>query len=372
MNELQEYTTSEQRLFHLASQKRLPISGSMELLPLCNMNCKMCYVRLSHEEMVQQGYIRSADEWLKIATELQEEGVLFLLLTGGEPFLHPEFEKIYLSLKKMGFIITINTNGTLITPELASFLKKMVPRRVNVTLYGASRDTYSRLCGSTDAFDRTVNGIKLLIKNDVPVKINVSMTKENLNDLDEIFRLGQEWNVPISVDSYMQMSKRERTNDFDSSIRLTPAEAAQVTFRSTQNKMDNKIFLEYIDQLLHNIAEAELRTVNVQHNPMNCMAGKCAFSINWKGLMQPCSILSSPSISVFDYGVTKAWNILTHSVENISLNRKCAECKYRPLCRTCAASALYETGTYDGIPDYMCQYAETLYQLFIKASKENI
>ena len=102
----------EERLCNTATQKRIPLGGSLELLPLCNMSCDMCYVRLSREEMDQKGRIRGGIEWLELAKQMRDAGTLFLLLTGGEPLLHPDFQLIYRELKKMGMIITLNTNGT--------------------------------------------------------------------------------------------------------------------------------------------------------------------------------------------------------------------------------------------------------------------
>ena len=101
MEPMQDATTIERMLLDQAKRTRTPANGSIELLPLCNMNCDMCYVRLSREEMERQGRLRTADEWLEIGRQMQEAGVLFLLLTGGEPFLFPEFRKLYLGLRKM-------------------------------------------------------------------------------------------------------------------------------------------------------------------------------------------------------------------------------------------------------------------------------
>lgn len=111
----------ERALINRAKEKKVPINGSLELLPLCNMNCDMCYVRLSREEMERKGRLCTADEWLEIGRQMKESGVLFLLLTGGEPLLFPDFKRMYLELRGMGFILTINTNGTLIDEEWAVF-----------------------------------------------------------------------------------------------------------------------------------------------------------------------------------------------------------------------------------------------------------
>ena len=74
--------TYEKHLISKAARSHTPINGSLELLPLCNMNCGMCYVRLSRPEMERQGHLHSAAEWISLARQMQKSGTLFLLLTG--------------------------------------------------------------------------------------------------------------------------------------------------------------------------------------------------------------------------------------------------------------------------------------------------
>ena len=182
MNPLDSASSVERYLCDRAVDTRTPINGSLELLPLCNMNCDMCYVRLSKEEMDRLGHMRTAEEWLAIGRQMKEAGVLFLLLTGGEPLLFPDFQKLYLGLKEMGMILTINTNATLITEEMATFFGKHKPRRINITLYGKDEAAYADLCHFPGGFARTVQGIRLLRKYGVDVKISSSMTRSNADD----------------------------------------------------------------------------------------------------------------------------------------------------------------------------------------------
>ena len=107
-------------LYQKASASGSPISGTFELTPLCNMNCRMCYVRLSKEEQTARGRLKSAEEWLNLAQRCKDAGMLFLLITGGEPFTHPEIRTIIEELHRMGFILTINTNGTMIDENTVS------------------------------------------------------------------------------------------------------------------------------------------------------------------------------------------------------------------------------------------------------------
>ena len=66
MELLDNPTTLERMILERAKRARTPANGSIELLPLCNMNCDMCYVRLSRREMEAQGRLRAAEEWLEV------------------------------------------------------------------------------------------------------------------------------------------------------------------------------------------------------------------------------------------------------------------------------------------------------------------
>ena len=356
MEPMQDATTVERMLLDQAKRTRTPANGSIELLPLCNMNCDMCYVRLSREEMERQGRLRTADEWLEIGSQMQEAGVLFLLLTGGEPFLYPEFRKLYMGLRKMGMILTINTNGTLIDEDLAAFLGANKPRRVNITLYGTDEKAYAELCHYPGGFEKTMNGIRLLRKYGVDVKIGGSLVKANRGDLDRLLDLGDELGVPVRADTYMMPAVRERSQPYDLQARLNPEDAARARIHALKREMGPELFAKYAEVSARRADQPE----HAEEKPgrMACMAGQCSFTINWQGEMRPCVILSRPAASVFDEGFRAAWEHIVEETGKIRLSAKCSACSMRHLCRTCAASALLEGGSYDSVPEYMCRYTE--------------
>ena len=80
-------STFERHLFQRAGANHIPIYGVLELLPLCNLRCDMCYIRMDLKDMESKGRLCSLDEWLSFAEEMKKAGTLFLLLTGGEPLL---------------------------------------------------------------------------------------------------------------------------------------------------------------------------------------------------------------------------------------------------------------------------------------------
>ena len=72
MDALSSTTKLEERIVLSATRKRIPLGGAFELLPLCNMDCRMCFLRLTPEQMKAQGRLRTADEWLALAEEAKK------------------------------------------------------------------------------------------------------------------------------------------------------------------------------------------------------------------------------------------------------------------------------------------------------------
>lgn len=356
MEPMEDASTVERMLLERAKHTHTPANGSIELLPLCNMNCDMCYVRLSRREMERRGRLRMADEWLEIGRQMQKSGVLFLLLTGGEPLLFPGFRKLYLGLKELGMILTINTNGTLIDEEMAAFFGKHKPRRINITLYGTNEKTYADLCHYPGGFEKTLRGIRLLREQGVDVKIGGSLAKANREDLAQLLEIGGKLDIPVRVDTYMLPATRERERPYDMQARLDPLEAAKARIYALKHEMGPDMFVQYAAQSIWLADHPQPEKERPGH--MACMAGQCSFTINWQGEMRPCVILTEPAVSVFEVGFENAWKYLVEETDKILLNPKCGVCQVRHMCRTCAASALLETGSYDGVPDYMCRYAE--------------
>ena len=358
MNHYTSDDTLEKNMIKYAAAKSVPINSSFELLPLCNLNCKMCYVRLSREEMEKQGRLRTADEWLTLAEQMQKAGTLFLLLTGGEPLIYPDFKKLYLGLKKLGFIITINTNGTLLNEGWADFFKENKPRRINITLYGADENAYKNLCNYPGGFEKTMNALKFLKERDVPAKINFSVTRANADMLGDIYRIGKELDMLVETDTYMIPAIKERYLQISEQSRLEPEEAAAKRLEIMRYERTPEMAKEYIDAVLR-----EIEKDATYPDCVSCLAGNCGFTINWKGEMKPCVTFDEPAVSVFEVGFDEAWRQISQKTKEFRLNPKCVNCSLRVICPTCVASAFLETGSYDGVPEYLCRYAAETLQL---------
>lgn len=361
--------TYEKYLIEKAVLKHIPLNASLELLPLCNMNCDMCYVRLSNEEMENLGRLRTADEWLTLAKQMQEAGTLFILLTGGEPLLYPEFKKVYMGLRKMGMILTVNTNGTLINEKWADFFAENLPRRINITLYGTTEETYEKLCHYSDGFQRTLQGIRLLRERNIDVKINGSLVKANKNDIKKIVKIANELGAGVNIDTYMYPAVRERNRPFNVQSRLLPEEAAKGHLIFLKEQMGEEAYRIMAEEKVRSMEQMEADTEDLRE--MRCQAGRSSFTVNWQGYMRPCVMLTEPSFPIFTMDFKTAWKQLGEQTEEIRISSRCSRCKFRTACQTCAACAFLETGSYKGVPEYMCRYTEETLRLLQEYLQEN-
>lgn len=346
-----------------AVQAGIPLSGTFELTPCCNMACRMCYVRLTHQQQEAIAPLRTADEWIALGQRAKEQGMLYLLLTGGEPFLRPDFRQILSALHRMGLIISLNSNGTLIDEETVAWLKDSPPARINITLYGASDETYARLCGNPKGFTQVTNAIRLLKEAGISVKLNCSLTPHNAADLDAIFEFARKEELWIQASSYMFPPLRRDASMVGTNDRFTAEEAAYYSARISCLMSGEEDFLERMRTNAPPVLTGELGEdcpeLPAEAEGLRCRAGKCSFWVTWEGKLLPCGMFPSAGAdNVFETDFRQAWQNVRRCAGGIRVSPKCTNCRLKDVCRTCAAMALTETGDFAGTPRYRCDMAE--------------
>ena len=351
MNTLPVAPAATEYLYRKASAAGIPLSGTFELTPVCNMDCKMCYVKMSRSAQEAIAPLKGAAQWLTLAEAAKDAGMLYLLLTGGEPFLHPQFQEILEGLHKMGFLITVNSNGTMIDESVVAWLKNCPPVRINISLYGASNETYARLCGNPVGFTQTVNAVRLLQEAGISVKLNCSLTPHNAKDLPKMVDIAKQNDLILQVATYMFPPVRKDGTLTGKNERFSPVDAAYYMAYADYLTLGKDRFLAQEGQLPE-LLEPE---GNCEGDGVRCRAGKCSFWITWQGKMMPCGMFPEKSApNVFEIPFLNAWQAVKESVCNIHLPAQCAACNVKDICRACAAMVVTESGCFDKVPQYRC------------------
>jgi MoaA/NifB/PqqE/SkfB family radical SAM enzyme len=348
---------------------RFPLNGTFELTARCNLSCKMCLIRIDNKRMAELGgRERTAEEWIHMAQEVQEAGTIGLLLTGGEPMLRPDFIQIYRAIAQMGFMLTLYTNATLVTEEIMEVLREFPPHRIGITVYGSSPETYEKVTGNANAYNRMLEGVERLRQLPSKLSIRTTIIKDNRKDLDEITRwahnLGSD--VEFGLSRIVTKPVRGGVADVDS-CRLSPEENVAIIEQrnidlyikplykfikknpNVNSDESNKIISENKDVINNQSLTSNNRNKKTLYG---CDSGMFSYSITWDGKLIGCEMLGDCCTHPFISSFQSAWDQFPTQVYIPPLPIQCTKCNIS--CCACPATRLSETGSLNGLPDYIC------------------
>jgi radical SAM protein with 4Fe4S-binding SPASM domain len=338
-----------------AASLRAPISGTFEITSRCNLRCRMCYVSRKADDVCSRAKEKTAGEWISLAEQAVRQGTLFLLLTGGEPFLRPDFREIYQSIAQMGFIITIYTNATLITPKVMEWLSMSPPNRVGVTLYGTSRDTYAAVTGYRDAYDKAIQGIDHLLSAGIHTNVRMTVIRENMKDVVQAREYIKGKMGRLDISTLMAKPVRGAESNAED-VRLSPKEIMEVDlFDDGSDAVDNQGDMQ-----------TDLEKSRMSQEVMFCAGGKCSYWVAWDGRMLPCSLMDHPYALPFDTGLAAAWEKIKEDTRAIAGPAACGTCAFRSYCSICPGRLQAETGSFEKLSPYICEMAKYLYGKYHK------
>lgn len=159
-----------------------------EITNECNLRCKTC---LPASTVARKGEL-SINQIIKFAYKLSKHGADSFYITGGEPMLYPKIDLLIDTLSKIGYSISVISNGYNLTPKIIEVLKA-TNTKVNVSLDGATKETNDFVRGD-GSYDQAIKSIKLLATNNIPVVLCCTVTNLNFNELHAIGQIGLENN----------------------------------------------------------------------------------------------------------------------------------------------------------------------------------
>lgn len=362
MNESYVFATSlpDYPLWEKLKGQRIPFSFDLEITARCNNNCRHCYINLPSGNREAQEKELTLKKISSLADQAVELGTLWVLITGGEPLLRPDFPDIYLSLKRKGLMVSVFTNAGLITKKEIKLFREFPPRELEVTVYGIRQETYEKVTrrpGSYKAFRR---GLDLLLTNGISVRLKAMALRSNFGELPDIAQFCRRYSKDyFRFDPllHLRFDGDPERNQFIREERLSPPEIAVLEQADVERlRALKKECVTMIDPLS---PSSDCRYL------FQCGAGKESFSISYDGLFRLCSSLWHPECT-FDLGqgrLKEAWTQLVPRVramtsDNPDFSGKCHSCSLFNLCLWCPAHAHLETGRMDGWVDYFCQVAK--------------
>ncbi|MBD3167639.1 radical SAM protein [bacterium] len=341
---------------------------TLELTDQCNNNCVHCYINEDSVRAHQSNKHRlSFDEIRQIAESAVRLEALSVLLTGGEPLLRPDFKDIYMLFKRLGFVVSVFTNATLLNEDWIRLFEEYPPRVLDVSVYGITEETYERVTRVQGSYKRFRHGIELLNQSKVFKGYKAVLVRDNVHEFQEIRSFCREHSDrEFRFDTYLNYRVDRdfgRNADIESQ-RLTPEEVHQIE-RSTPETVEalREMHRKNSDILEHVREKSE----GAEQPLFLCGAGKHVVTISSDGMVRPCGFLVAPrfSFSIREHDLETIHRELMPNALDLQASPyfACGRCDLQSLCDACPATAYLDTGELEGKQEYLCRIASLRSQI---------
>jgi MoaA/NifB/PqqE/SkfB family radical SAM enzyme len=339
-------------LNHKMAALRVPLSGTIELTRRCNLRCAHCYARdAADQEELPEAF------WLSLVDTLATEGCLYLLLTGGEPLLRPDFPKIYTRAAKQGIVTTVFTNGTVITPEALDAFSVYPPHVVEVSLYGAGPETSARVTGAPGSFSACLEGVRALRSRGVRVSLKTVQMTLNSGGIHQMRDIARDLGVDFRVDAAIMPGLSGGKEPL--AFRVSPAEAVAEELSDPRRL---KLWRDYY---------AKTSGRPVFEALYNCGAGLTEFHVDPGGVLRPCLLVREPSYPLAGGRFQEGWALMKRVREQpVAPDFPCARCDKAACCDACPGFFGLETGSAETVSDYICQMAHLRHAAILGGESE--
>jgi len=326
---------------------RVPISGTLELTHRCNLRCVHCYLGTGPDRRGRAEEEMTTAEHLSVLDQVAAAGCLNLVLSGGEPLVRTDFHEIYRHARRLGMVVTVFSNATLVTDEVVELLREHPPYAVDVSVYGATAETYERVTGVAGSYERCLNGIRRLVDAGVRVQLKTVVMSVNRHEVESIRRLADDIGISFRLDAdlfpCLQSGDRGPIE-----LRVSPEEAVALELSDPDRLRQ---WVEYVE---------EREGAAVPDRLYVCGAGETGFHVDPYGWASPCVMTTNYRYNLLesDFGAVWAEELGRLAEVKPCIDYECNRCELRLACTGCPAFNYHESGSESGRSHYLCAMAD--------------
>lgn len=310
-------------------------SATMELTYSCNEKCIHCYAHYKENSNFE---MLSFEKIQEILDELHEMGCVYISFTGGDPFMHPDFMKIFKYAREKGFICNIYTNAQFLYSH-QNLITDLIEYNVNafyISIYGSTDKIHEEITQTKHSLEKTVFVINKIKDFGGDVIANIMALKNNAFDVENIVKKLKKENIPYRID--MSVAPRNDGN-----------KVPQTLFISDEKIIHNIHKLSMENDYFKNRFGDTKYMINSEDSDYICGAGITNFSITPDGTVFPCVSLKIPLGNVHNSNLNEIWNGPHRKKIKEMLKRKylkdCSQCHLSKACSFCPALSLSESGS---------------------------
>ena len=363
----------------------------------CNLSCAHCRRLESDEAAVTDLSTAQAVDLIGQLAELGRDQPVMpvLVFSGGEPLCRDDLFELVGKARSLGITPALATNGTLINPGVAEHIRDSGIVRVAVSLDGATAEVHNKLRQMETSFERAIEGIGHLRDKNVPFQINITLTKHNAHQLEDVYELAKSLGavavhvfmlVPVGCGQVLAQTDMLSPQQYERMlVEICRLDArGELQMKVTCGPHYERIIRE---QGLYKARQAtghpsgSVPGRNSHGSSKGCLAGLGVLFVGHQGNVFPCGYLPVNCGSILETrlarpntgrlarpntgrlarpstgrlarpstgGLADIWHKskdLARMRDSEGLEGKCGVCGYRQVCGGCRARAYAATGNY--------------------------
>jgi putative heme d1 biosynthesis radical SAM protein NirJ2 len=316
----------------------------------CNMFCDHCYreagTRLEDE--------LNTDQAKKLIREIKKAGFHIMIFSGGEPLMRPDIYELGAYATQQGLRAVLGTNGSLITPQVASALKEAGFMAAGVSLDSLDPKKNNAFRKLDRAFELTLVGMENLKAAGLPFQVHTTVMDWNVNELEGLTDFAVEIGA-MAHHIFFLVPTGRAVNIEEEALRVAEYEKTIARVMEKQKQVKIEIKPTCAPQFMR---VADKKGIPVRFS-RGCLAGISYCIISPRGDVQPCAYMDIRLGNVKEQAFDEIWqeNVMLQELRAANYKGKCGICDYKDRCGGCRARAYYYSGG-----DYMAEDEWCLYR----------
>jgi radical SAM protein with 4Fe4S-binding SPASM domain len=332
----------------------------------CNLTCAHCRRLESNEAVDKDLSTAQAKDLIEQLADLGKDQPFMpvLVFSGGEPLCREDLFELVGQAQTAGIIPALATNGTLIDAKMAQQIQDSRIVRVAVSLDGATAEVHNKLRQLDRAFERALEGISYLREKNVPFQINITLTKNNAEQLEDIYELAESVGaiavhifmlVPVGCGQVLAETDMLSPQQYEQKL-------LEICGLESRGRLQVKVTCgPHYERV---IRQQGLHQIHLAAEKLNddvpgrgghrgaskgCLAGLAVLFVGHQGDVFPCGYLPIKCGNIIKEKLSEIWynnKDLARMRDSNGLEGKCGVCGYRQVCGGCRGRAYAATGNY--------------------------
>lgn len=302
----------------------------IELTDNCNERCIHCYIP---ELFKRKGRTMPFEKVKDILHQFRDMNGLRIIFSGGETLLYPDIIPILRYARELDLMLFLHTNLLAIKEDTVKELSDLRMFNVQVSLYSDKAEEHDSITKHTGSFERTLKGLELLRKYDVPVTISCPIMRQNVNSIEGLKNMAGKMGYNCYFDEIMMAQYNGETKNLD--VRVSGEEMISLIERLI------RLNPEYMKAINECKSEEDLSTKNWARRMNSCSILSTSLCIDSDGTVYPCPGWNAMKLgNINDTTLEQLWTGC-RSVKELRQVKpkeftKCKKCTLHNYCDMCA------------------------------------